>query len=51
MTTLTKEYTDLKDVRHNVEHLLAPTNDKRHREQLLDELFHALMKPKKHHPA
>ncbi len=51
MAALTKEYTDIKAVRHNVEHLLVPTNDKRHKEQLLDELLHALMKPKKHHPA
>nr|WP_302020174.1 hypothetical protein [uncultured Acetatifactor sp.] len=45
MATLTKEYTDIKDIRHNVEHLVMPTNDKRHRDQLLDELFHALIKP------
>lgn len=50
MATLTKEYTDIKDIRHNVEHLLVPTNDKRRREQILDELLHALIKPKKHNP-
>lgn len=47
MATLAKEYTDIKDIRHNVEHLVVPTNDKRHIDQLLDELFHALIKPKK----
>ena len=26
MATLTKEYTDIKDIRHNVEHLVVPTN-------------------------
>ena len=51
MATLTKEYTDIKDIRHNVEHLVVPANDKRHRDQLLDELFHALIKPKKHNRA
>lgn len=51
MTALIKEYTDIKDIRHKVEHHLAPGNDKRSREQLLDDLIHALEKPKKHHPA
>lgn len=45
MATLTKEYTDIKDIRHNVEHLVMPDDDKRHRDQLLDELFHVLIKP------
>ena len=51
MATLTKEYTDIKDIRHNVEHLVMPDDDKRHRDQLLDELFHALIKPKEHNQA
>lgn len=51
MSTLAKEYTDTREVKHKVEHLTISTNDKHNREQILEELFLALVKPKKHVPA
>lgn len=51
MDTLTKEYTDTKDVKHKVEHVMIPVDEKYSREQILEELFNALAKPRKHIPA
>ncbi len=46
MAALTEEYTDTKKVRHKVEHLVVSADDKLSREQLLEELFQVLEKPK-----
>ena len=51
MATLTEEYTDRKYIKHRVEHLVLPTADKSSREQILEELFRALTKPRKRLPA
>ena len=51
MATLAKEYTDTRKVKHKVEHLTVSTDDKHNQEQILEELFRALVKPKKHVPA
>ena len=50
MVTLAKEYTDTREIKHKVEHLTVSTDDKHHKEQILEELFPALVKPKKHDP-
>ena len=42
MAQLQTEYTDVKDVKHQVEHVIVPENDKKTREQLMEELFTAL---------
>ena len=41
MSKLRTEYTDIKDVKHHVEHLNVNENDS-NREQILEELFIAL---------
>lgn len=46
MADLTKEYTDTKDRKHKVEHLILSDNNNS-REQILEELFHALTRPRK----
>lgn len=51
MAVLAKEYVDTKDVKHKVEHLVLSADDKNSREQLLEELFRVLTKPRKHAPA
>lgn len=47
MMNLMTEYTDIKDVKHNVQHLTVPTDDKNNREQIVEELLNALTKPGK----
>lgn len=47
---LTTEYTDIKDVKHNVEHLTIPAEEKNSRERIVEELFNALTRPGKHIP-
>ena len=42
MAQLQTEYTDVKDVKHQVEHVIVSENDKKTREQLMEELFTAL---------
>ena len=42
MAQLQTEYTDVKDVKHQVEHIIVPENDKKTREQLMEELYSAL---------
>lgn len=42
MAQLQTEYTDVKDVKHQVEHVIVAENDKKTREQLMEELFTAL---------
>ena len=51
MATLAKEYTDTKDVKHKVEHLVISAIDQNSKEQILEELLRALVKPKRHIPA
>lgn len=42
MATLPEEYTDVKNIRHRVEHLtLQPENDDQ-KERIVEELVHAL---------
>ena len=42
MARLRTEYTDVKDVKHRVEHVVVAEDDKKSREQLMEELFTAL---------
>ena len=51
MATLAQEYIDTREIKHKVEHLTVSTDDKHNQEQILEELFRALVKPKKHVPA
>lgn len=44
------EYTDMKAVKHSVEHLTLPADDKDNRERILEELLHALTKTGKRLP-
>lgn len=47
MAKLRTEYTDVKDVKHHVEHITIADEDKKNREQILEELFIALTKKDK----
>ena len=51
MLTLRTEYTDVKDVKHHVEHILAAGNERQSREQLIEELYTALTREYKKIPA
>lgn len=42
MADLTKEYTDVKDIKHKVEHFTVPTDDRNNTEQIMEELLHVL---------
>ena len=42
MAQLKTEYTDVKDVTHRVEHVLVTEDDKKSREQFIEELYSAL---------
>lgn len=42
MAKLPEEYTDVKKVRHRVEHLTLPIADNAYKERIVDELMHAL---------
>ena len=42
MADLTKEYTDMKDIKHKVEHFTIPADDRNSTEQIMEELLHAL---------
>lgn len=42
MTDLTKEYTDVKDIKHKVEHFTVPADDRNSTEQIMEELLQAL---------
>lgn len=44
MAALRNEYTDIKNVKHNVEHLTLPAEDNTTRERIIGELLHALTK-------
>ena len=47
MSKLITEYTDTKDVKHQVEHTTVAEDNQKNREQLLDELVNALDKKDK----
>ena len=47
MDNLKKEYTDVKDIKHKVEHLTVSDKDDSNRERIIEDLFHALTKPGK----
>ena len=47
MAKLKTEYTDVKDVKHHVEHLTVTESDNMDREQILEELFAAMTKKDK----
>lgn len=42
MAKLLEEYTDIKSIRHRVEHMTLPSEDSAQREQLLEELTRVL---------
>lgn len=43
MAELSTTYTDAKNVRHNVQHITIPKDDKSEKDQLARELYEALM--------
>lgn len=47
MANLKTEYTDAKAVKHGVEHQTVAEDGNQNREQLLEELYTALVKPDK----
>lgn len=51
MADLTKEYTDIRNRKHKVEHLTVLTEEENGRERVLDELFHVLSKTGRRKPA
>lgn len=51
MANLRTEYTDVKDIKHIVEHLTVTENDKKAREQILEELLIALTRKDKLMPS
>lgn len=51
MDNLRTEYTDVRDVKHNVEHFTVPADDKNSKEQIVEELLNALTRTGKHTPA
>lgn len=42
MAKLPEEYTDVKKVRHRVEHVTLPIEDSAYKERIAEELIHAL---------
>lgn len=44
MATLPEEYTDVKNIRHRVEHLTLPLENDDQKERIVAELVHALTK-------
>ncbi len=51
MANLPEEYTDTKDRRHKVEHIVVPVADKTAREHIVEELLQALTGTGKQVPA
>ncbi|MDE7477195.1 MAG: hypothetical protein K2M91_04465 [Lachnospiraceae bacterium] len=47
MADLKKEYTDINDIKHTVEHSILSTDSENNKEQIIEELFLALTKPDK----
>jgi len=48
MENLTEEYTDVRNIRHKVEHIVL-NNEKDSRERILEELLNTLARPKNCH--
>lgn len=48
MTNLSKEYVDIKNVKHKVEHLIVSTETKNSKERIIEELFNALTRASRH---
>ena len=44
MGKLLEEYTDVKSVRHRVEHITLPQEDQIHKEKMMEALTHVLAK-------
>ena len=44
MADLTKEYTDMKDIKHKVEHFTIPADDRNSTEQIMEELLQFMKK-------
>lgn len=51
MANLKEEYTDIRNRRHMVKHMIVPSEDKAERERIMEELFYALTKAGKKLPA
>lgn len=51
MINLKTEYTDIKDVKHHVEHFTVPADDKNSRERIVEDLLNALTRQGKPTPA
>ena len=51
MTNLKTEYTDVKENKHKVEHHVVSDKYGNSKEQVIDELLHALTRPGKRIPA
>lgn len=47
MAKLTTEYTDIKDICHQVRHVVPPSIDENSKERITEELLNVLSKPKK----
>ncbi len=47
MAKLATEYTDIKDIRHQVEHIIPTSADESRKERIKEELCNILSKPKK----
>ena len=47
MADLKRGYTDIKNVKHNVEHIVL-SHDKNNKEQMIEEIFYVLAKTNKH---
>lgn len=50
MAKLKEAYTDIKSVRHRVEHLTLPAEDQDHRERMIEELTQILIEAGKSSP-
>ena len=47
MAKLLEEYTDIKSIRHRVEHITLPLEDQAHKEKMMEELTRVLAKAAK----
>lgn len=47
MAKLATEYKDIKDIRHQVEHIEPPSADESRKEKITEELCNILSRPKK----
>lgn len=51
MDNLRTEYTDIRDVKHSVEHCTVPADDKNSKERIMEELLIALTRKGRRTPA